>query len=476
MFDQEKPTQVWAGLRGAWGQDGLIALSTDGGATWRSRSDGLPGRQVYALAIAPGRIYAATRLGVWASRDYGESWQHLTAAHPEIRKVSSLLIDPDDPERIFAGTWRRAYRSDDGGATWRGVFNGMILDSEVFSLHAQPGEDGEMWASTCGWVYKSTNRGSSWRRYESGLAERRTPSFQILANGARLAGTVAGVYRSENGGASWQLVTPDDLVALAIEHHPARPERVFVATEGAGVWRSIDGGETFQPSSRGINATRIAALAAIGDEVIAAVRHSGPASGIYSSFDGGKTYPLGPVRMPTVTALVSDGDVVFAGTEGGLFERHGVTWRHVEEIGERPVRQVISDGHRVVVRTGEGLFLRATADQEYRPLPFVRGKAASVALEGDTIWISSAAGGLFRLTDEGLIASATPIQKGRIDVVAGRLLMVNAEELWMRPGTDAAWQELGRRVAFPPDRRCGLPVAARRQRRGRSPHGRGRQG
>ena len=58
--------------------------------------------------MTPGSVYAATRLGVWGSRDGGESWQHLTAGYSEIRKVTSLLVDPDDPQRIFAGTWRRA--------------------------------------------------------------------------------------------------------------------------------------------------------------------------------------------------------------------------------------------------------------------------------------------------------------------------------------------------------------------------------
>ena len=324
VFDPRQPSVVWAALRGAWGQDGLVAQSVDGGVSWRSRSSGMPGRQVYAMALTPDVVYAATRLGGWGTRDGGESWQHLTAAHPEIRKVTSLLIDPRDPERVFAGTWRRAYRSDDGGRSWRGVFEGMVLDSEVFSLHAVPGSDGEMWASTCGWVYRSTNRGASWRRFQNGLAERRTPSFQVLADGSKLAGTVAGVYRSDDDGASWHLVTPDDLVALAIEHHPDQPLRVFVATEGAGVWRSDDGGRSFHSSSRGLNAARIAALAAKDGEVIAAVRHSGPASGLYSSFDGGKSYPIGPVRLPTITALSASGAAVFAATEAGLFERRGL--------------------------------------------------------------------------------------------------------------------------------------------------------
>ena len=72
-----------------------------------------------------------------AATTTGTNWRHLTAAHPEIEKVSSLLVDG---ATVLAGTWRRAYKSYDGGASWRGVFSGMLLDSEVFSL--QPGTGG----------------------------------------------------------------------------------------------------------------------------------------------------------------------------------------------------------------------------------------------------------------------------------------------------------------------------------------------
>ena len=448
VFEPDEPNKVWAALRSAWSQEGFVAVSTDGAKTWTKRANGLPGRQVYALALAPDAIYAATRFGVWASRDDGGSWQNLTAGHPEIRKVTSLLVDPENPQRVFAGTWRRAYRSEDGGRSWRGVFDGMILDSEVFSLHAVPGGGGELWASTCGWVYRSANLGGSWQRFSNGLAERRTPSFQVLPDGTKLAGTVAGVYRSDNGGSTWQLVTPKDLVALAIEHHPDRPDRIFVGTEGAGVWRSVDGGRTFEIASRGLNAARIAALAVNGGEVIAAVRHSGPVSGLYSSFDGGKSYPLGPVRLPTVVSLATTGDTVLAATDDGLFERRGDSWQRVEELGGQPIKQVVTDGRRVLVRAAAGLFLRSRSADPFAPLAFERGAASSVAVERDGIWISSTAGGLYRLTEDGMIASSTPIKKGRIHAVAGRLLIADADELWMRSDLDAAWQELGQRLRF----------------------------
>jgi photosystem II stability/assembly factor-like uncharacterized protein len=461
LSDPEEPARVWAALRGLRGAQGFVAMSEDHGRTWSERSSGLPGRQVYALALAPSPsriLYAATRVGVFGSGDLGMTWRHLTASHPEIQKASSLLIDPRRPERIFAGTWRRVYRSDDGGESWRGVFDGMVLDSEVFSLHAEPGGETDIWASTCGWVYKGSQARESWVRVDQGLDERRTPSFQVLPSGAKLAGTVAGVYRSEDEGVSWYRVTTDDLVATALTHHAKRPERVFLGTEGSGVWRSVDGGRSFQPSTRGITDLRIAGLLRFGDEVIAAVRHAGPLSGLYSSFDEGRSYSLGPVELPTVGDMATDGQRVYAATERGLFERGDDSWQRVEELGDRVVHQVVSNGTRVVVRSGDRLFERAGESERLRPLPFSVGRPGSIALSSSDFWVSSREGGLFRMQDNEPWAVSTPVPQGRIRAVLGGLLVEGAGEVWIRADPTTPWRELGRRARSLPTGDPDYPV------------------
>jgi photosystem II stability/assembly factor-like uncharacterized protein len=458
LFDRSEPSTVWASLRGILAADGFIAVSRDGGETWEERSEGLPGGQVYVLAQSGRYLFAGTRLGVWGRHDGGQSWQRLTSEYPEIQKVTSLMVDPEDHRRIFAGTWRRAYRSDDGGTTWRGVFEGMALDSEVFSLRAVPGQPGELWASTCGWVYQGSGSGESWQRLTNGLSERRTPSFLVLDRYSMLAGTVAGVFRSEDTGRNWHRVTPDDLVALAMESHPKRPDRVFVGTEGAGVWRSVDGGVSFQPANRGLYAARIASMTALDGEVLAAVRHAGPASGVYSSFDGGHTYLVGPIRMPSVTELANDGENVFAATSDGLYERSGESWSRVEEVGKTPVRQVVASAERVVARTDRGLYMRWSRGESFRRLDFDRGAVASVALDRHGVWVSSGDGGLYRVTEGDVVATATPIATGRIHAAAGRLLIAGAGELWVRRGLDAVWEDLGRRLTFHPTGSMEYPV------------------
>ncbi len=380
-FDPNQPRRLWAGMWGVWG-GGMVAFSDDDGTHWTWRQDGLAG-QVYSLALVPGepgKVLIGTRRGVWTSADEGLTWRHLTSALPEVQKVTSLLVDPASSSTLFAGTWRRAYRSDDGGATWRGVFTGMDLDREVFSLTPVPERPGEIWASTCGWVYRSPDRGGQWTMHRQGLAANRTPSFGILPGGRLLAGTVSGLYTSDDQGESWLRATLESLTVLAIAVHPARPQRVLLGTEGSGVWRSEDGGATFERAAQGMTNVRVAALQPVGAELVAAVNHAGPASGLYSSIDGGRTFQLQRSGLPTVLGLAASGGIVWAATEKGLWQRGAdLLWRRVTEVPEIRVQRVEVEQGRVVARTQKAVYERQ--GDRFAALPPSPAGANALAVE-----------------------------------------------------------------------------------------------
>ncbi len=425
VFDPNQTQRVWAALTRVWDETGFVARSEDRGRTWRPSSTGLPGRQVYSLAVVPGEpgvVYAGTRVGVYGSRDHGRRWTHLTSAHPELQKVTSLLVDGERRDTVLAGTWRRAYRSDDAGATWRRLDRGMALDSEVFSLQPVPGRPGELWASTCGWVYRGRALGDSWTRSSRGLVERRTPSFRVLPRGRLLAGTVDGVFTSTDNGASWQRAGADGLAIHALEHHPRRPLRVWAGTEGGGVWRSEDGGASFRPSSSGLSSLRVAGLAAAGSEIVVAVRHAGPASGVYSSFDGGLTFPVGPVRLPTVLDVTAAGDRLYAATEEGLFERLDGRWARLEDVGRARVEEVLAHRDRLLARVGGAVYERDGGG--FRPLPLAGLRARAIAAVDGEVRLTDADGRIHLLAATGPEALA--------GVAAGRRLATG----------DASWPEL----------------------------------
>ncbi len=444
-FDPNRPSRLWVALRGIWG-GGSIASSDDFGKTWNARAGGLPSEEpIYALALTPGhegRIYAGTLSGVFGTEDGGGSWHRLTADVPAMQKVTSLLVDPDHTDSVIAGTWRQAYKSDDAGKTWAGVFNGMVLDSEVFSLVPVPGKPGEIWASTCGWVYRTQDSGGKWERTKEGFDERRTTSFAALPNGRLLAGTVAGLHISDDGGKTFHRVGDPGISVQSIAYHPEHPERVVFGTEGSGVWISDDGGSTLRPASAGMVNVRVSTFARAGSELMVAVVHAGPFSGVYSSHDGGRTFPdFAP--LPTVFDLAVHQGRIFAATEKGLFERRGIGWHWVRDLGEGTVEQFVSDGSRLLARTPSGLF--ELKGKLFTPHPYKHGPPSSAAFYGDALWVTDAQG-LYRLTADANHTIPTPFAGGRLLRLQDELLLWGSGGTYALtrpdPGPDADWKQL----------------------------------
>lgn len=438
VFDAERDGRLWAALWGLWG-GGLVAYSDDGGKGWTYRAGTLSDTKVYTLATVPGRadrLYAGTLNGVFRSDDAGETWHRMSAHLPEIYKVTSLLVGPD-PESVIAGTWQRAYRSDDGGRTWRGLYDGMVPDSEVFTLTPVPGRPGELWASTCGWVYGSKNHGDRWQRFRDGFTDRRTPAFEALPGGRLLAGTVDGLHVSDDDGRSWRRTGAAGLSILEIAYHPERPRRVYLATEGAGVWVSNDGGDTLAWSATGMTNLRVAALLASGGRILAAVNSAGLASGIYSSRDGGLTFTAQPAPVPTVLDLAAHGAALYAATEQGLWESRGDAWRMIGELGKTRVEQVLASPDRLIVRTASGFW--EMAGPRFRALDYRHAPPRSAALLGPDLWVGDGAA-LYRLAGGANHTLDTPAPAGRLARAGGNLLLWHDEGLWLRAGgADAAW-------------------------------------
>ena len=266
-FDPNRPdgpARLWVGLWGVWGS-GHVAFSDDLGKTWVSRAGGLPNEPVYTLALVPGRegrLYAGTLSGVWGTEDGGESWRRLTGDLPEVQKVTSLLVDADQPDTVIAGTWRRAYKSDDGGRTWAGVFEGMVLDSEVFSLTPVPGRAGRDLGHHLRLGLPDPGPRREVGALQGGVrgaahAELRRPARRPAPRRHRGRPPCLGRTAARPGS---RVGDP----ALSIQGSPGiRSGRSgsSSATEGAGVWVSEDGAATFRPSTEGMTNTRISALA-----------------------------------------------------------------------------------------------------------------------------------------------------------------------------------------------------------------------
>jgi photosystem II stability/assembly factor-like uncharacterized protein len=444
-WDPNRQGRLWVALWGVWG-GGQVAFSDNLGQSWVARSAGLPEEPVYSLALAPGRqgrLFAGTLSGVYGSEDGGASWRRLTAELPELEKVTSLMVDPTRPETVIAGSWRRAYRSDDGGRTWAGIFEGMVLDTEIFSFTPVPEHPGEIWASSCGWVYQTLDHGDHWVRFKD-FEERRTLSFAVLPDGRLLAGTVSGVFASSDGGRSWKRLSDPALSVTAIALHPAHPERILIGTEGAGAWLSTNGGADFFRSSRGMTATRVGALALDGNDLLVAVNHAVPISGVYVSRDRGKTFTGDFTPLPTVLDLAVYGGHAYAATARGLYERRGADWHRLPELGTERVEQLLAeDGEgaaaQLAARTPQAIF--ELQKGVFVRHPYKHGPPRSAAFYGGALWVSDAQA-VYELSREANHTVAAPLAGGHLHRLGGELLLAGAGGAWARTAAAADWIQL----------------------------------
>jgi len=257
--------RLWASLAGELG-GGLVVRSDDRGASWTVllKSDKVVPTRALALAHDEPRLLAVGGDdGVRLSTDGGRTWKRTGEGVEGLGQVESLAFDPSDRRVLYAGTWRQAFRTRDGGATWSRIADGMVLDATVYAWDFDGADPRDVWVSTCGWVYRSRDGGDRWTRYTSGFTNRRSHSVKRdpTRPGVVYAATVGGLHRSDDGGATWARVTRESLVVTALEID-RRTGRLYIGTEGEGVFTSDDGGRTLESASRGLPEARVAELVA----------------------------------------------------------------------------------------------------------------------------------------------------------------------------------------------------------------------
>jgi len=123
-------TAIWRVSR-----DEGILVSSDGGATWTERNQGLPTRSVYpftqempsivtglSVDIAnPDHVAISTLDTVYLSNDAGLTWQKIDLKDP-IRandQLTCVALAPNNPQTMAVGTsFHGFFESKDGGKTW----------------------------------------------------------------------------------------------------------------------------------------------------------------------------------------------------------------------------------------------------------------------------------------------------------------------------------------------------------------------
>ena len=280
--------------------------------------------------------------GVWKTDDYGRTWTPIFDEAPT-GSVGDIAVSPSHPNVLYVGSGEGLHRPDlgvgdgifkstDGGRTWQHV--GLPDIQQVGRLVVHPTDPGIVFVAGMGHPY--------------GPNEER------------------GIFRTTNGGRSWDkvLYVNHNTGASQVEIDPADPRTVYAALwehrEGpwengsfsganTGLYKSVDGGTTWNKLSRGLPA------ADRGGQYIFAVAPGNPrrlyalvggrsTAGVYRSEDGGDTWAQvsGDRRLGVdIKVHPSNPDIVFAaGTCEYRSDDGGRTWTAIKGApgGDDPQR------------------------------------------------------------------------------------------------------------------------------------------
>jgi len=319
IADPQVSGRLWASLAGQY-QGGLVARSDDRGANWTVLSVWKVSVATRALALAPSPSGGLPLLaiggddGVRLSRDGGETWTLTGETVPGLFQVESLAFEPGDPKTLYAGTWRQAFRTKDGGRSWLRIAEGMVLDATVYAWDFASSDPKDIWVSTCGWVYRTQDGGDKWTRFKTGFTNRRSHNVRRdpFRSNVIYAGTVGGLHRSTDGGETWSRISRETLVVTALDVD-RRTGRLFVGTEGEGVFYSDDGGATLQSGSVGLAEGRVSDLVADPNDpnrVFFFRAYAGQESGVWEA-QGTRVRRLSLDLLPPAATLA-----VFRGPRG----------------------------------------------------------------------------------------------------------------------------------------------------------------
>jgi photosystem II stability/assembly factor-like uncharacterized protein len=298
--DPETGTIYGAGGNAWFGP--AIWKTADFGRSWSHSSAGLayeagekPIESAWTLGLTNGDVYTGVQpAGLFISADMGRTWAHVGGlrdhpTRPEWQPggaglvLHSLVIDPDNHDRMWVGiSAAGVFHSADGGKTWEPRNKGTRADFNpedqrypefgqcVHCVVKAPGMADRLYQQNhCG-MYRSDDAGKSWQSIEAGLpssfgfpaaAHPRDPDTLFLLplngdiKGRTVPGGKAAVWRTRDGGATWQDMRqglPQENVFFGVLRQAMATDRldpagVYFGTSSGTVYASADEGESWAP-------------------------------------------------------------------------------------------------------------------------------------------------------------------------------------------------------------------------------------
>ncbi|MFQ5674272.1 MAG: WD40/YVTN/BNR-like repeat-containing protein, partial [bacterium] len=238
----EDPLTYYFGSTG-----GGVWKTEDGGVSWKNISDKFfKTGSVGAIAVAPSDanviyvgmgeacvrgVTTSSGDGVYKSTDAGKTWTHLGLE--KTRQISAIRVHPENPDLVYVA----AQGSPWGANAERGIYRSK---DGVKSWHLVKHVDKKSGASDL-----SMDATNPRVLYAAFWEHQRTP-WKINSGGPG-----SGIYKSTDGGDTWEELSkglPDLMGKIGVAVSPANPNRVWaiIEAEEGGLFRSDDAGKSWR--------------------------------------------------------------------------------------------------------------------------------------------------------------------------------------------------------------------------------------
>ena len=293
---------------------GDIQRSTNGGSSWTSitPSTGTDGAWVSPVLldpVNPATIYLGYK-DLMKSTDRGTTWSAISAGQTGGNFISNIAVAPSNPLVIYISWGTAMAKTVNGGTSWTTIT--MPISSQISSLLVDPTNPNNLYATYSNFtasskVYFSNNGGTSWTNISGTLPN--IPANKIIyqtgSNGALYLGMDVGIYYRDNTQTDWSLYNSGlpnvEIFDLEIRYSD---KKLIAATYGRGLWESplyvgtplsVPAVSSFSPTS----ATKGNTVTITGSNF----------NGISSVSFGGITATSFAVVSPTsITAIVGNGN------------------------------------------------------------------------------------------------------------------------------------------------------------------------
>lgn len=289
---------------------------------------------VWALPVTAQRPMADPAMAVVSPDLFsGLSYRNLTNFSRGGRSHAVVGVPSDPTTYYMGGANGGVFKTTDSGVTWLPITDGQLGVGATGALAVADSDPNIVWLGTGSpdprgnisngdGVYKSTDAGKTWTHMgleKAGLIGRvridpKNPNIVFVAAIGNIFGAnkERGVYRTKDGGKTWEqvLVISDKTGAVDLSMDPKNSAVIFAGmwtvrrepwsiTSGSmegGLYRSLDGGNTWQKITNGlptkvmVGKIAVAVSGADSKRVYALIEAANDEGGVFRSDDGGATW------------------------------------------------------------------------------------------------------------------------------------------------------------------------------------------